>query len=163
MTPFTIPPRDTWIDRTSEVHTDRDTLYALLSDIDHWPDWVPVLSSLVRLRQRQGKAEPGAMFVMTLKAPVIGRLVLPCVMYQNTPERMEWGGGALGSTIRHYMELTPMGPGRTRVRHVEQASGALAVLGWPARGFAGRFNGQWSQALEDRFAPQPAGDVFKAA
>jgi hypothetical protein len=152
MNPFTLPPRDTWIDRTSEVETDRDTLYALLSDIDLWPEWTPGLKSIVRVKQRQGKAEPGALFVMNIEAPLIRRLILPCVMYQNTPDRIEWGGGVLGSTIRHYMELTPLGPGRTRLRHVECASGLLAVFGRPARGFAHMHDARWSQTIEDRFA-----------
>ncbi|MFT3857491.1 MAG: hypothetical protein QM742_08345 [Aquabacterium sp.] len=154
---FTLPPRHIWIDHTNVIETDRDTLYALLCDIDRWPQWTPGLKAIWRFGGRdKGLATPGTFFMMSIEVPVLKRLFLPCVMYRNGVDRIEWGGGAMGSTIRHYMELTPAGPGRTRLRHVEGATGLLALAGWPAAGFAHMHDLRWSKAIEARFAGGPA-------
>lgn len=148
-TPFLLPPRKTWIDRTSVIQTNIDTLYALLSDIDNWPNWTPGLCSIKRVKK--GVAQPGSFFLMTLEAPVIKRLVLPNVVFQNDKHRIEWGGGALGSSIRHSMSLTAIDANTTQLRHLEYATGLLAILSWPAAGFAHRHDLRWSQAIEDKF------------
>ncbi len=148
-TPFTLPPRQTWIDHTSVIQTDIDTLYALLSDIDAWPDWTPGLRAISRFKK--GPMTPGACFLMTLEAPWVKRLFLPNVVYQNDRHRIEWGGGLWGSTIRHVMELTAMDARTTSLRHVEYATGVLCMLAWPAANFAYRHDLRWSQAIEARF------------
>lgn len=148
-TPFTLPPRHTWIDRTVEVATDATTLYRLLSDIDGWAGWTPGLRA-VRRRGPAGYG-PGTRFVMVMAGPGPG-LPLPCVMVQNTPQRLEWGGGGLGSCIRHSLELTPLDGGRTRLRHVEYATGLLALLTWPVAHLATAHDERWTDAIVARFA-----------
>lgn len=147
--PFTLPPRRTWIDLALEVETDADTLYLLLSDIRRWPDWTPGLRAIKGLRA--GPVVLGSRFVMVMAGPGPG-LPLPCVVYENSPRRLEWGGGGLGSCIRHSMELEPLGPGRTRLRHREYATGLLAVLTWPVAGLAEAHDRRWSEAIAARFA-----------
>lgn len=147
--PFSLPPRKTWIDHTSVIQTDIDTLYALLSNIDAWASWTPGLRSIKRFNQ--GFAKPGSYFLMTLDAPFIKRLVLPNVVFQNDKHRIEWGGGVLGSSIRHSMELTALDAHTTRLRHIEYATGLLAILTWPAASFAYRHDLGWSKAIEARF------------
>jgi hypothetical protein len=147
--PFALPPRQTWIDHTSDISTDVDTLYALLSDIDRWPAWTPGLRFIKRFGK--GFAKPGTFFLMTLDAPIVKRLVLPNVVYRNDRERIEWGGGALGSMIRHSMELTALDSRTTRLRHLEYSTGLLAIAAWPAANFAHQHDLRWSQAIEARF------------
>lgn len=163
MPSFTLPPRHTWIDHTSVIETDRSTLYALLSDIDDWPRWTPGLKGIRRLGRSEGLASRGDWFLMSLQAPVIQRLFLPCVMIHNDMDRIEWGGGALGSTIRHCFELKPMGRHRTRLRHVESATGLLALAALPAVKFARAHDLRWSQAIEARFASQARQDGSRRA
>lgn len=146
---FTLPPRRTWIDQEIEVATDADTLYLLLSDIDRWPEWTPGLRALIR--RGRGACVPGTRFVMVMDAPGPG-LPLPCVVYENTPRRLEWGGGGLGSCIRHSLELTPLGPGRTRLRHREYATGLLAIITWPFAAMATAHDERWSAAIAAHFA-----------
>lgn len=150
--PFTLPPRDTWIDLETEVATDAATLYALLADIDGWPAWTPGLRAI--RRRGQGPFVPGTRFVMVLAAPVIGGLPLPCELYENTPQRLEWGGGIPGSVIRHSLEITPAGPGRARLRHVEYATGLLALLTRPVARHTRAYDLRWSDAIAARFAPR---------
>lgn len=147
--PFTLPPRQTWIDHTSVIQTDIDTLYTLLSDIDNWPSWTPGLRSIKRFSR--GFAAPGSFFLMTLDAPIIQRLVLPTVMYCNDRHRIEWGGGALGSAIRHFMELTALDGRTTRLRHVEYSTGLLCIGAFPAANFARKHDLRWSRTIEERF------------
>lgn len=147
--PFTLPPRRTWIDLACEVDTDADTLYRLLADIGRWPEWTPGLRAIKGLRP--GPVHAGSRFVMVMDAPGPG-LPLPCVVYENTPRRLEWGGGGFGSCIRHRMELTPLGPGRTRLRHLEYATGLLALLTWPVAGLAEAQDRRWTEAIIARFA-----------
>jgi uncharacterized membrane protein len=148
-TPFALPPKQTWIDHTSVIQTDIDTLYALLADIDNWPTWTPGLRSIKRFKK--GFAKPGSFFLMTLDAPIIKRLVLPNVVYQNERHRIEWGGGALGSSIRHFMALTALDDHTTRLRHVEYSTGLLCIAACPAASFARMHDMRWSQAIEARF------------
>ncbi len=152
---FTLLPRHTWIDHSTEVDTGRPALYTLLRDIDHWPDWTPGLKAIRRLGRAHGLARPGDWFLMTLDAPLLRYLPLPCVMVRNDPDCIEWGAGLLGSRIRHRFELSPLGPHRTRLRHVECASGLLALAAWPAAGFARMHDLRWSRAIEARFATAP--------
>lgn len=151
---FTLPPRQTWIDHTSDLPADIDTVYALLSDIDRWPQWTPGLRAIHR-RQR-GFAAPGSFFLMTLEAPIVRRLVLPNVVYRNDRQRIEWGGGLLGSVIRHSLTLTPIDRHTTRLRHLEYSSGLLCLAAWPAAGFAHMHDLRWSRAIEAHFAAQAA-------
>ncbi|MEY4763591.1 MAG: Polyketide cyclase / dehydrase and lipid transport [Pseudomonadota bacterium] len=152
--PFTLPPRQTWIDHTSDLPADLDTVYALLSDIDRWPQWTPGLRSI--RRPGRGLAQPGSFFLMTLEAPIVRRLVLPNVVYRNDRQCIEWGGGLLGSVIRHSLTLTPLNEHTTRVRHLEYATGLLCLAAWPAAGFAHMHDLRWSRAIEAHFAAAAA-------
>lgn len=153
-TPFTLPPKLTWIDQTCEVQTDADTLYALLSDVDNWPQWTPGLRSIKRWTK--GFAKPGTFFLMTIDAPLIQVMALPCMVFQNESHRIEWGGGLLGSRIVHFMELTPLSSQTTRLRHVEYATGLLAILARPATNFVHQHDLRWSHAIQAKFNKTPA-------
>jgi hypothetical protein len=142
----------TWIDYSCEVATSADTLYRLLADIDGWASWTPGLISI--RRRTQGEYVPGTKFTMTLAVPVLGKVGLPSQLYVNEPTVLEWGGGALGSRIRHRMELTALGPQTTRLRHLEYATGFLALVSLGLEKGIYRHDRGWSDAIQKRFAPQ---------
>ncbi|HEX4870410.1 MAG TPA: SRPBCC family protein [Moraxellaceae bacterium] len=147
--PFTLPPRDTWIDHEVEVAADAATLYLLLSDLDNWPAWTPGLRAI--RRWRRGPMRPGQRFVMVLDGPGPG-LPLPCTVYRSEPLHLEWGGGALGSVIRHSLTLKPLDAGRTLLRHREYATGLLALATRPVARLARAHDERWSAAIVARFA-----------
>ena len=60
--------------------------------------------------------------------------------------------GALGSSVRHSMELTALDEGRCQLRHLEYATGLLAILALPAERAAHRHDKLWSDAIVARFA-----------
>jgi hypothetical protein len=148
MRPFSELYVRVWADVRCEVAVDRDTLYALLSDIDAWPQWTP---GLIAIRRRtSGFAGPGTRFQMVIDHPKFGELKTPNQVYVNEPGCIEWGGGALGAKIRHRFELEPAGPSRTRLRNYEYATNGLALL--PFGDFALAHNTRWCEVICERFA-----------
>jgi hypothetical protein len=135
-----------WIDYTVEVETSESELSTLLSDIDGWPTWTPGLRAIKR--KTSGEFSVGTRFTMVLDPG----LPLPCQLYGKEPRRLEWGGGALGSVIRHRFELAPLGPNRTSLRHVEYATNLLALLTLPIEKGIHGHDRRWSNAIRARFA-----------
>lgn len=136
-----------WADVRCEVATDRDTLYALLSDLDGWPSWTPGLVAIQR--RTQGFAAPGTRFRMVIAHPTLGTLRTPNRVYANGPECIEWGGGALGAKIRHAFHLETLGPRRTGLRNLEYATNGLALM--PFGAFALAHNRRWNEVICERF------------
>ncbi|MFT3921170.1 MAG: SRPBCC family protein [Myxococcales bacterium] len=139
-----------WIDYTVEVDASEAELSALLSDIDHWPSWTPGLKAIKR--KSNGDFGVGTHFVMVLEVKGLPGLPLPCELFVKEPRRIEWGGGALGSVIRHRFELTSLGPTRTSLRHVEYATNLLALVTLPAEKGIHGHDRRWSNAIRARFA-----------
>lgn len=141
--------RRIWIDYTVEVDASESELSALLSDIDAWPSWTPGLRAIKR--KPDGAIGVGTRFTMVLDMKGLG-LPLPCQLFVKEPRRIEWGGGGLGSVIRHRFELTPIGAARTSLRHVEYATNLLALLTLPAEKGIHAHDRRWSNAIRARFA-----------
>lgn len=142
--------RRTWIDHTSELAASAETVFALLRDIDGWPSWTP---GLVAIRRKdQGPIKVGTSFTMVLKAGSAPKTPLPCKVLKLAPLYIEWGGGFPGSMIQHRFEITPSSGLRCKVRHVEYATGLLALLTLPIERLAYRHDLAWSRAIERRFA-----------
>jgi len=138
-----------WIDHSCTLGADLDTVSALLRDVDSWPDITPGLEAIVR-----DVSEPPAVgggFRMRLDMKGVPRMTLPAQIFQWDRERIEWGGGVGGSLIRHSMELSEAGPASCTLRHVEYATGVLALLWWPLEHVAYRHDRGWSDALEAHF------------
>jgi uncharacterized protein YndB with AHSA1/START domain len=139
----------TWIDHSFDVAAPPARVFALMSDLDAWPRWVPDMASIWR---RQRPVGIGTSFAMVLAFPWLRRVVLPCTVSRWEPELLEWGGGFPGSIVRHRFELQALPSGDTRVRHLEYATGLLALLFRPFEPFAHRFDSGWSQALSAALA-----------
>jgi hypothetical protein len=142
--------RRTWIDETVEIDADAEKVYELLKDIDGWSSFIPGMMRIVR--PGSGPLRVGSRFVMVLKMGRTPPIFLPCKVYELGPGRMEWGGGGLGSVIRHSIELQPLDGGRTRIRQVEYATGALALLTLPFEKAANRFDRGLFRGIRERFA-----------
>ena len=142
--------RRTWIDHTSELAADADTVFALLRDIDGWPSWTP---GLVALRRKGSTPiQVGTPFTLVLKSGAAPQIPLPCKVLKLSPLYIEWGGGFKGSMIQHRFEVTPVSSQRCKVRHVEYATGLLALVTLPIEKLAYRHDRAWSRAIEKRFA-----------
>lgn len=139
-----------WIDHTCALGTDIDTLSTLLRDVDGWSDFTPGLDEIVRdVAQRP---TVGSRFKMRLNMTGAPRMTLPAEIFQWDRERLEWGGGVGGSTIRHSMELRETGPDSCELRHVEYATGLLALFCIPWERAIYSHDRGWSDAIEQRFS-----------
>jgi hypothetical protein len=141
--------RRTWIDHTSELAASAETVSALLSDMDGWPSWTPGLSAI---RRKKSPLAVGSKFGMVLRMKGTPPVYLPCEVTQLSPKVIEWGGGLGSSVIRHRFEIEAVGPTRCRVRHLEYATGVLALLARPIEKLAYAHDLGWSKAIERRFA-----------
>ncbi|HEX5658625.1 MAG TPA: SRPBCC family protein [Polyangiales bacterium] len=145
--------RRTWIDHTSDVPASIADVAALLHDIDGWPSWTPGLTEIRRNKKKP--PAPGSKFTMMVKpASFHPPLPVPCMLTKLEPNYIEWGGGALGSIIRHSFELTQVSPDLTRVRQLEFATNVLAVATLIAEPGIYKHDLRWQNALGAHFAKQ---------
>jgi hypothetical protein len=139
----------TWIDESFELEGSRDAVFEALSALDRWPPtWVPELTTIWRRKP----AGVGTTFLMVLRFRVLARVVLPCTISRWDQDVLEWGGGLAWSGVRHRFELHALTPTRTRVRHLEYATGLLGLCFRPFERFAHGFDHGWSEALAARFS-----------
>ena len=139
-----------WIDETIELDAPEAEVQALVEDVAGWDTWTPGLRE-IRFRG-DGPIKPRGRFTMILAMKPFPALWLPCVLFKSEPGYIEWGGGGLGSVIRHRFELTPLGDGRTALRHVEYATNFLALILLPFEKVAYNHDHGWSAAIRERFA-----------
>ena len=139
-----------WVDEQFEVGASRSDVFARLSDLRSWPSWAPGIAGFVR--RGDAPLREGDHFLFMPKLAFIPfPLVMPCKVYRMDERCIEWGLGLLGSEVRHRFELTPTGPERTRVRHVEYASNLMAIVAAPAAPIALRFNRSLSKGVQRQF------------
>lgn len=136
----------TWIDETVTVNTGAETLHSLLADIDAWPAWTKGLKAIKR--RDRSLVQVGTGFTMVLEPGI----PLGCKMFVFTPTRLEWGGGIGSSIVRHSFEITPVDATHCQLRHVEYATGLLAVLALPIEKGIRGYDHRWTKTIVSRFA-----------
>jgi hypothetical protein len=137
--------RRTWVDDTVEVETSAERLAALLRDIDGWPTWTRGLKAIQR--KRDHALGVGTRFTMVFDPGV----PVPCEMVVYESLRLEWGGGALGSVVRHGFTISPIDERRCRLHHLEYATGALAALAFPIEKTLRAYDARWTKTIVARF------------
>lgn len=135
----------TWIDETVTVSTSAEQLYSLLSDVDGWPHWTRGLKAIKR-RDRSA-VQVGTRFTMVIDPGI----PLACKMFVYQPDRLEWGGGVGASIVRHSFEITPLDSQSCRLRHMEYATGVLAVLAMPLERAIHAYDQRWTETILARF------------
>ena len=143
------PLRRCWMNETFEIEASVQDVFAFLSAIDDWSNWVPRLRSVVRASD--GPARVGTRFLAVVEMPVLQRVVTPCRIVRWDLHTLEWGAGPAWACVRHRFDLTPLGPTRTKVQHTERSRGPLALIFRPFEAMAHEFNRGWSRALQARF------------
>jgi hypothetical protein len=139
-----------WIDEQFDVGASLGEVFALLSDLRHYPSWAPGIAGFVRRGQAPLRVGDHFLF-MPRVAPFPFPLAMPCKLHRMDEVCIEWGLGWLGSEVRHRFELTPTSARSTRVRHVEYASNLLAIVAAPAAPIAKRFNQALSKGVQRQF------------
>jgi hypothetical protein len=98
-----------------EVNADPDTVWGVISGIEHWPEWNPAVTSVAL----EGPVGPGTTF--RWKA---GGTITSTLEVVDPPREIGWTGKMLGIKAVHVYRLEPQG-GRTVVHTAESWDGPL--------------------------------------
>jgi hypothetical protein len=138
-----------------EIHTEveiaapPEAVWAVLSAIDAWSDWNPVIGGV----KLEGPLREGTRGRLTLVLPPpAGRRTIPVRLVTVRPQReLAWKGGVPGVMEgRHGFRLEPTATG-TRLVHTEVFSGVLApALVRLLRGQLGKGYRRVNRGLQDR-------------
>jgi len=115
---------------TEEIDADPSDVWAVLADVQRWPDWCPTMTSVRRL-------DDGPFGVGS--AAEIRQPKLPKASWRVTEfepgRRFEWATAALGITTRGDHRIDGLPDGRSRITLTIKVTGALAplltVVVWP--------------------------------
>ena len=116
----------TTLETDIEIDAPAERVWAVLCDFAAYPEWNPFIVNI------QGKAKPGARLTIQLSVP--GKPVMsfkPRLKVVAPPRELRWVGQVMAPGLldgEHGFEITPLGPGRCRLRHVEDFSGVLLPL-----------------------------------
>jgi len=102
-----------------EVSAPPETVWSLLSDIDHWSAWHPDIGE-ARL---DGPLAPGSTFRWKSR----GTAITSRLEDVTPPRRLAWTGRASGASARHVWTLEPHGEGAT-VTTEESFNGPIVLL-----------------------------------
>jgi uncharacterized protein YndB with AHSA1/START domain len=101
------------------INAPLEKVWALESDIDHWPDWQPDVSQAVL----EGPLTPGSVFRWRAK----GLRITSKLQEVEAPCRISWTGDSLGSKAIHVWDFEARDSG-TLVTCEESLSGWFASL-----------------------------------
>ena len=136
----------TWIDETVTINSSAEQLHALLKDFDAWPSWTRGLRAIKR--RDQSPLQLGTRFTMVLDPGI----PLGCKIFAYDASRLEWGGGVGSSVVRHSFEIRPLTAETCELRHLEYATGVLALLAIPIERGIYAYDHRWTNTIVARFA-----------
>jgi len=136
----------TWIDETVTINASVEQLHGLLKDFDGWPRWTRGLRAIKR--RDRSPLQVGTRFTMVLDPGI----PLGCKIFAYDNERLEWGGGVGSSVVRHSFEIKALTSETCELRHLEYATGALAVLAFPLERGIYAYDHRWTDTIVSQFA-----------
>lgn len=124
-----------------------DRVWTVLSDVGRWAEWNGVI-----VDGRCDRGEVGAVLSCRVAVGPGWFPVKSRVLTWTPSEALSWGESrGWVARIHHGFELTPAGPGRTRVDHFERFGGLVGRAVFPAvRGSLTRNYARFLEALKDR-------------
>jgi hypothetical protein len=138
------------IEHELELEGSAEETWAVLSDLQHYPEWNPYVLAL------EGRLEPGSTLRVTIAQgnwpePMV---VEPTVIRADPNQVLHWRGqvgpGGLFDTD-HVFEIQPLERRRVRFRQYEEFRGTLAAkMNEEARGFTGEAFRAMNEALASR-------------
>lgn len=137
------------IDETMELDASAEEVFALLKDIDNWPNWVRAIEK----SYANSKGDWRVGYKITFKANIapIPLSNLKIVDYQEG-RVMEWGIRSPVLNFGHRFEVTPLGKNKCRLRQSEGGTGILSFLTKPANGLVAKFDTAWGEDIRAYFA-----------
>jgi uncharacterized membrane protein len=106
---------------TEEIAAAPEQVWAVLADVEHWPDWTPTMTSVRRL-----DAGPlGPTSAAEIRQPKLPKTVWRVTRFEPG-RRFEWAAGGPGVTTRGDHVVEPLDDGRSSVTLEIATVGALA-------------------------------------
>jgi uncharacterized membrane protein len=110
-----------YVEVATEIDAPAERVWAVLADVEHWPDWTPTMTS-VRLLTA-GPLGPGSS--AEIRQPKLPKAVWTVTGFE-AGRRFEWAAGGPGVTTRGDHRVEPLDGGRCRVTLVIESTGPLA-------------------------------------
>jgi hypothetical protein len=134
---------------TTEVDAPPDVVFAVLSEVERWPEWTPTVTLVERL------GDAGAPLAVGSRIRIVQPKVPPA---EWTVTALETGRGfrivsrSPGATVEANHWAEPMGAGRSsRVTLSVTFGGFLGrIIGWVMRGLNQRYLAQEAEGLKRR-------------
>jgi uncharacterized protein YndB with AHSA1/START domain len=117
----TVPRAPVSVHQDVVIDAPIDLVWQVLSDMPHWPDWNPSISSVVLL---DGIVAPGNRFNWEFNEQSIQSEIATV----EAPHTISWTGKALGSSAVHVWELSTWRDGATLVKSNESINGMFIEL-----------------------------------
>lgn len=110
------------LERTFEVAVDRATAWALLSEVEHWPEWAPHIK---RATIDGGMLGPKSTGTFSFRPAGSGSFEMTS---WEPPVRWTWSGKALGLPINYHHAFEELADGRSRLVWTVELAGASLGL-----------------------------------
>ncbi|HEY0578224.1 MAG TPA: SRPBCC family protein [Pseudonocardia sp.] len=115
---------------TEEIDVAASDIWAVLADVERWPDWCPTMTSVRRLDD--GPFGVGS--AAEIRQPKLPRAIWRVTEFEPG-RRFEWTTTSLGVTTSGDHRIDPLPGGRGRITLTIKVTGALAplltVVVWP--------------------------------
>ena len=115
---------------TEEIDAAPSDVWAVLSDVERWPDWCPTMTSVRRLDD----GPLGVASAAEVRQPKLPRAIWRVTAFEPG-RRFEWATTSLGVTTSGDHQIDPLPNGRGRLTLTINVTGALAplltVVVWP--------------------------------
>ena len=133
---------------TTEIDAPPDVVFAVMTDIERWPEWTPTVTRVERL------GDAGAPLTLGSRLRIVQPKVPPA---EWTVTALEPGRGfrivarSPGATVEANHWAEPTGAGHSRVTLSVTFAGFLGrVIGWLMRDLNNRYIGQEAAGLKRR-------------
>jgi uncharacterized membrane protein len=108
---------------TEEIDVAPSDVWAVLADVERWPDWCPTMTSV----QRLDDGPFGVGSAAEIRQPKLPRAIWRVTEFEPG-RRFQWTTTSLGVTTSGDHRIDPLPGGRARITLTIEVTGALAAL-----------------------------------
>lgn len=136
---------------TVEVAASADEVYAVFTNVSHWPQWVREIKQAKFVKGWQWKAGAKIALVPKKLPPLMPNITV--TLFDVKPNRrVRWGVKIPGGEQFHEFRFTPLENGGCQIENREWATGIMAVLAAPVGEMIFNLNRHWTDNLAAHFS-----------
>lgn len=118
-----------FIEETRQINATPDQVWAVLADVERWPQWTTSMTTVTPL----GDGPFGAGSKAKVKQPRLRATTMTVTSFEPG-KAFTWETGAFGGKVIAIHEIAPDADGGTRIRLALQTKGGLTALMGPLFG-----------------------------